>query len=329
LRASLRDQQLLLLLDNFEQVVAAAPLVADLVATCPRLKVLVTSRAALRVRGEHEVPVPPLAVPDLQRLPAPAALGQVAAVALFVQRVQALRPDFALTPANAAAVAQICVRLDGLPLALELAAARIGVLPPQALLARLAHPLQLLVGGARDLPERQQTLRRTIAWSHALLTVGEQALFRRLSIFVGGCTLEAAEAVCRAGGDAGEPLLGADVLEGLSALVATNLLHMEEQQDGEPRFSMLETIREYGLEQLEASGEADALRQRHAAYYLALAEGMEPEAAWAAHLGRDHGNLRAALRWAKASGQTELGLGLAAALWRFWHVRGYPWEGPA
>jgi predicted ATPase len=184
------------------------------------------------------------------------------------------------------------------------------------------------VGGARDLPERQQTLRRTIAWSHALLAAGEQALFRRLSIFVGGCTLDAAEEVCRDGGAAGDPPASADVLEGLSALVATHLLRMEEQEDGEPRFGMLETIREYGLEQLEASGEAGALRQRHAAYYLALAEGAEPEAAWAAHLDRDHDNLRAALRWARASGQTDLSLGLAAALWRFWHVRGYPWEDP-
>ena len=198
LQESLQDKQMLLVLDNFEQVVAAAPLVAELLAACPRLKCLVTSRVVLRLSGEHEFPVPPLELPDPRHLPAVDALSQYAAVALFIQRALAVKPDFRVDNANAPAVAEICVRLDGLPLAIELAAARIKLLPPQAMLARLGRRLELLRGGARDMPDRHQTLRHAIAWSYDLLEAGEQALFRRLAVFARGCTLEAAEAVCQA-----------------------------------------------------------------------------------------------------------------------------------
>jgi len=230
----LRGKQMLLLLDNFEHVAAAAPLLANLLATCPAVKLLVTSRAVVRVRGEQVVPVPPLALPDPAHVATVAALARVAAVALFVQRAQAVRPDFHLTPENAPAVAAICARLDGLPLALELAASRITLLPPQALLARLEGasgqpPLHLLVGGAHDLSERQQTLRNALAWSYDLLSASEQALFRRLSVFAGGCALEAVEAVCRTIGD----IEGA-ALEWLAALVDKNLLRREEGLDGDP-----------------------------------------------------------------------------------------------
>jgi tetratricopeptide (TPR) repeat protein len=247
-------------------------------------------------------------------------------VALFVQCTQGVRADFALTTGNASTVAAICTRLEGLPLALELAAAQCRLLTPQALLRRLGSRLGLLVGGARDLPARQQTLRATLAWSYDLLEASERALFRRLAVFVGGCTLEAAAAVCHA---PGHP----DVVEGVAALVDKNLLRLEDQAEGAPRFGMLETIREYAWERLEASGEAEGLRRRHAVYYLELAEAPHTGVraaerdVWFARLERELNNLRAALGWAQEAGEAELGLRLAGALWWVWNRLGYLSEG--
>jgi predicted ATPase len=326
LTAHLRSRQVLLLLDNFEHLLAAAPVVAELLATCRRLNVLVTSRAALHVRGEHEFPVQPLALPDATRPSDVTMLSRVAAVALFVQCAQGVRAAFALTAGNASTVAAICTRLDGLPLALELAAAHCKLLAPQALLRRLGSRLGLLTGGARDLPARQQTLRATLAWSYDLLEASERALFRRLAVFVGGCTLEAAAAVCHA---PGHP----DVLEGLAALADKNLLRLEQQAEGEPRFGMLETIQEYAWERLEASGEANELRRRHAVYYLELAEAAHKGAraaerdVWFERLERELNNLRAALGWAQETGEAEIGLRLAGALWWVWNRLGYLSEG--
>jgi predicted ATPase/DNA-binding SARP family transcriptional activator len=336
LKAHLKDKQLLLLLDNFEQVLEAAPLVAELLAAAPRLKVLVTSRAALHLRGEKEFLVPPLALPPRVESgscgrstlnPEPSTLRQYAAVELFTQRAQDVRPEFAVTHENASAVAEICARLDGLPLAIELAAARIKLLPPQALLGRLESRLKLLTGGARDLPARQQTLRDAIGWSYDLLGEPEKKLLRRLAVFAGGCTLEAVDAVCNAQGD-----LETDVLEGVTSLVDQSLLQREQQASPEARLTMLETIREYGLECLAESGEADAVRRRHAAFFLALAEqgsGGESETAWMDRLEREHDNLRAALAWSRAPGQGEVGLRLGEALVQFWDTRGYWTEGRA
>ena len=239
LKDFLREKQMLILLDNFEQVVVAAPVVSDLLATCPDLSVLVTSRAPLRIRGEHEFPVPPLALPDLKHLPSLERLTQYGAVQLFIQRAMAVKPDFAVTNSNAPAVAEICYRLDGLPLAVELAAARIRLLTPTAMLTQLEKRLRLLTGGARDLPARQQTLRDTVAWSHDLLNEGERKLFRRLSVFLGGCSIEAAEVVCNAD-------KALDILNGVESLVAQNLVRMIEVNN-ESRVVMLETIREYAL----------------------------------------------------------------------------------
>ncbi len=243
-KAFLRERQVLLVLDNFEQVVSAAVQVAELLAACPKLKVVVTSRAVLHVRGEQEYAVPPLALPDPKRLPDLVALAQYEAVALFIQRAQAVKPEFQVTNANAPAVAEICTRLDGLPLAIELAAARSKVLPPQALLARLRQRLAVLTSEARDVPARQQTLRSTIEWSYQLLDAEEQRLFRQLCIFVGGCTLQAAEAVCVTPGDGDTTR---SVLDGVSSLIDKSLLRQSEQEGEEPRLVMLETIREYGL----------------------------------------------------------------------------------
>jgi predicted ATPase/predicted Ser/Thr protein kinase len=321
LKAAFRDRCALLLLDNFEQVLDAAPLVADLVASTRQLKVLVSSRAPLRIAAEHEFPVSPLALPDLRRLPPAADLTRYPAVALFVRRAQAVRPAFAVTDANAAAVAAICARLDGLPLAIELAAARTKLLAPQALLQRLDHRLALLTGGLRDSAERHQTLRGAIDWSYDLLGAEERTLFTRLAIFVGGCTIEAIEAVCA------EPDLA--VLDGVASLVDKSLLRQVEGPDGDTRFSMLETIREYALERLEASGDAATLQQRHAAYYLALAEQAEPEligasqVRWLTLLRAEHDNLRAALEYLDAP----VALRLAGALWRFWYTCGFLSEG--
>ena len=324
LQADLRGRERLLVLDNFEQVAAAAPLVAAILAAAPLLKVVVTSRAVLHVSGEHEWVVPPLDLPDPETPVPLARLGEYAAIRLFVERAAAARADFRLTAANAEAVAAICARLDGLPLAIELAAARVKTLAPPALLARLNSRLALLTGGARDLPERQRTLRGAIDWSHNLLTDAEQVLFRRLAIFVGGGTLEAAGAICDATDDA--PL---DLLAGIESLTDKSLLQQEERPDGEPGFRMLETIREYGLVQLAEGGEAPEIARAHAAYYLTLAEEAAPHLAgrglreWLDRLGREHGNLRAALDWSLAGGVPAWGLRLAVALGGFWEARGF------
>ncbi len=328
LREDLRQKQMVLLLDNFEQVVNAAEQVVELLVACPRLKVLMTSREVLHVRAEHEFAVPPLPLPDSKRLPDLVALSHYAAVALFVQRARAIKPDFQLTNANAHAIVEICARLDGLPLAIELAAARVKLLPPQALLARISQRLAVLTGTSRDVPARQQTLRHTIAWSYNLLDATEQRLFRRLSVFVGSCTLEAIEAVCAACRDA-----AGIVLDGVASLIDKSLLQQTEQEGEEPRLSLLETIREYGLECLGESREAELSQQAHARYYLALAEKAEPylrgveQPIWLACLEQEQGNLRAALEWLITHAQTELALRLSGALWRFWYIRGHYREG--
>jgi predicted ATPase/class 3 adenylate cyclase len=349
--AYLREKRLLLLLDNFERVVAAAPLVRDLLAASPGLVVLVTSRVVLRLSGEQQYPVPPLPVPDPSDRSDIATLAAVPSVALFVERAHDARPDFALTDGNAVAVAETCMRLDGLPLAIELAAARIRLLSPAALSARLGERLLLLTGGARDLPARQQTLRDTIAWSYDLLSDEDQALFRRLGVFAGGWTLAAAETVCadfpspalRAGPspargvepdspmvDESPPSLagkgdgGLGVLDGLAALIDGSLIRGATDAEGEPRFRMLETIREFALDQLTASGELDAVAARHASYFHALV--LREEAAmfgpererWMAALTADQDNLRAMLQWAVAGGDVSLGLDAAAAL--YWWI---------
>ncbi|HEY7512846.1 MAG TPA: AAA family ATPase, partial [Vicinamibacteria bacterium] len=255
----------LLFIDNFEHLLPAAPLVSGLLEASPSLKVLVTSREVLRIYGEREYPVPPLAVPDPKSPPPLQELSRIPAVALFVERVVAVRPDFVLEPRVVPAVAEICARLDGLPLAIELAAARVRTLSPEAVLARLGSRLEFLTAGARDMPARQQTLRRTIDWSHDLLGDSEQKLFRRLSAFAGGFTLEGAEAVANTRRD-----LGMDVLEGVASLVDKSLLIRIDERSEDDRYAMLETTREYGLEKLVASGEGDAARQAHAAYCLVL-----------------------------------------------------------
>jgi predicted ATPase/class 3 adenylate cyclase len=332
LRTHLADQHLLLVLDNFEQVVGAAPEVAGLLETSLGAKLLVTSRLPLRLRGEQVYPVPPLSLATPGHLPPLDRLTQYAAVALFLARAQAARPDFLVTAANAQAIAEVCTRLDGLPLAIELAAARVRLLPPEALLARLTSQLKLLTGGARDLEARQQTMRAAIAWSEDLLSVAERTLFRRLAVFVGGCTLEAAEAICAS--PEGAAPLRLDVLEGLAALVDQSLVQQREE-GGEPLFGMLQVIREYALEQLEASGEAEALRRAHAAELVVLVERAEPQltgpeaGTWLERLEREHDNLRAALGWAQERGEAETGLRLVAALWRFWEARGHLREGRA
>jgi predicted ATPase/DNA-binding CsgD family transcriptional regulator len=328
LQAAFEDRHLLLLLDNFEQVLVAAPVLADLLASCPHLRLLVTSRASLHLSGEYEFPVPPLAVPDLTQLPEQQALTQVAAVYLFVERAHAIQPTFQLTQTNARTIAEICVCLDGLPLAIELAAARIKLLPPQALLKRLSRRLDVLTSGAYNLPNRQQTLRKTIQWSYDLLSREEQRLFRRLSVFAGGFTLEAASAICRDEGD--QPL---DVLNEVASLQDKSLLLQMEREAEEPRLVMLETPREYGLEALDTHGEMQATQQAHTAYYLQLAAEAEPQllsseqAQWLERLERDHENLRMALSWLIQQGELETALRFSASLWRFWWMHGHQREG--
>jgi predicted ATPase/DNA-binding CsgD family transcriptional regulator len=336
LQVFLRERQVLLLLDNFEQVVSAATHVANLLTSCPHLKVLVTSREGLHVQAEREFPVPALSLPDPKRLPDLVALSQYEAVALFIQRAQAVSPEFHLTNANAPMVAEICVRLDGLPLAIELAATRIKLLPPQALLTRLGQRLQLLISNARDMPARQQTLRNTIQWSYDLLDAQEQRLFCLLSVFVGGCTLAAVEAVSAALGDTALP-----VLDGVTSLLDKNLLHQTAQEGEEVRLLMLETIRAYGWEALAERQEREAIQATHAAYYLALAEEAEvalggpQHLLWLERLGREYDNLLAALHWLRGQASRVEGAGEAAeqalrletALSWFWTVRGYQNDG--
>ncbi len=328
MKGFLGHKELLLLLDNFEQVLGGAPLVGELLAACPRLKVLATSRIPLRVYGEREYPVPPLALPDPRDPSGMNDLTRYEAVRLFIDRAKDARPDFRVSEENAPAVAEICARLDGLPLAIELAAARTRVLTPQAMLARLGNRLKLLKAGARDLPARQQTLRGAIDWSYSLLTEEDKVLFRRLSVFSGGRTLEAMEAVC----DPEEDLIS-DVLDGVESLVDKSLLRREEGPDGEPRFVMLETIHEYAREKLEESAEAASIRRAHAEYFLTLAEEAEPEltgpdqVGWLERLEAEHDNLRAALAWSLGGGDAELGLRLGGALGPFWARQGYWSEG--
>jgi predicted ATPase/class 3 adenylate cyclase len=341
LKHYLQDKQMLLLLDNFERVTGAAPLVTPLLSSSPGLKVLVTSRVPLKVREEHEYHVSPLALPDTRpgHLPALDKLTQYEAVKLFIDRAQAVKLDFQVTNDNAPAVAEICARLDGLPLAIELAAARIRLLPPQAMLARLQNRLKVLTGGAADLSARQQTLRGAIDWSYDLLSDAEKQLFRRLAVFAGGRTLGAVEAVCNAAGD-----LQIDILDGVESLVSKSLLRQEEGTGGEPRFVMLETIHEYAREKLEETGEAEEFERQHASYFLALGEEAEPHLTgprlveWLNRLEEEHDNLRAALGWALGSeggpddepedaARLETGLRLAGALALFWISHGHYSEG--
>jgi predicted ATPase/class 3 adenylate cyclase len=320
----LRSREMLLVLDNFEQVVGAASLVGQLLAECPGLKVLVTSRSLLRVYGEREYAVPAMKLPDPGRLPPIDELGDYEAVGLFLERARSVKGDFGITEQNAPAVAGICVRLDGLPLAIELAAARVRLLPPERILERLeSNRLKLLAGGARDLPERQQTLRGAIDWSHALLEEDERVLFARLAVFSGGCTLGAMEEICA----------GEDALDGAESLLDKSLIRQEETGRGEPRFVMLETIHEYARERLRERADAETTHRRHARYFLSLAEESEPrlggpeQVAWFERLETENDNLRAALTWAIEHREAELGLRLAQALRPFWYARGHYVEG--
>ena len=296
----------------------------ELLAAVPGLTLLVTSQASLHLRDEHEFPVPPLDLPG-----GDAPLADAPAVRLFLQRAQAVKPSFALDDENAEAVAAICHRLDGLPLALELAAARVKMLSPQAILSRLEKRLDLLTGGAEDLPERQRTLRDAIEWSYNLLEPSEQTLLARLGVFAGGCSLEIADAV------AGEGMALGESFEALASLVDKSLVRQRDGAEGEPRFGLLETIREYALERLEQGGELDELRRRHALRFLELVEAAEPElsranqALWLDRLDEENDNIRAAVSWAVGAGETELALRLAGALVRFWSTRGLMREGRA
>jgi predicted ATPase/class 3 adenylate cyclase len=324
----LRHRELLQVVDNFEQVAEAAQVLEELLLAAPRLRTMVTSRVALSLRGEQEYAVPPLQVPDPGRLPRDlAALGGVAAVRLFCERALAASPRFALTEQNAPVVAEITARLDGLPLAIELAATRTKVLTPEQILSRLKRRLSILTSGSRSLPERQRTLRAAIAWSHDLLDPVERRLFARLSVFTGGWTFEAAEEVC----DPDE--LGLDILDGLTSLVDKSLIRRSEPPGRPARFSMLETIREFAQEQLEASGDLEPVQRRHADHFLRLAEEAEPhltgqdQGEWLDRCDTEHANIRAALRWAIDRGEAARAQRAAGALWRFWHQRGHLAEG--
>jgi predicted ATPase/class 3 adenylate cyclase len=320
----LGEKHLLLLLDNFEHLLDAGTLVASLLDRCPELHVLVTSRVPLHLSREHEYPVPPLSVPDPAHLPEVTLLSQYEAVALFIERAAAVEPGFEVTNENAPAVAEICARLDGLPLAIELAAARTKLLPPKALLEWLSHSLTLLTGGARDRPTRQQTLRNTIDWSFSLLAADEQTLFARLSVFAGGCTLDMAEPVCNPEGEV-------DVLDGIAGLVDQSLLRREGEDV--PRYSMLQTVREYAMEKLHQRGEEDQIRRAHARYFLALAEAGEPELTarsqgeWLSRLDAELDNVRQAIGWFLLQGDVEPELCLASALFEYWRRRGSWSEG--
>ena len=320
------DQPMLLLLDNFEHLVSAASVVSELLSAGSKVKVLVTSQAPLHVYGEHEFPVPPLALPDLKSIVPLEVLARLPAVALFVERAKAVKHEFALTVETAPIVAAICARLDGLPLAIELAAARIKLLSPHAMLARLESRLTLLTGGARDLPTRQQTLRSTVDWSYGLLNAAEQTLFRRLAVFPGGCTLEGVEAVCDTRTD-----LGLDVLDGMASMVDKSLVQQVEQAGAETRFRLLSTIREYALERLAESNDESATRRAHAAYYLVIAEeGAEDVVAhpeWLDRFDLEHDNFRVALDYLIKTGDADWGLRLGVALFRFWETREYLTEG--
>jgi predicted ATPase/DNA-binding CsgD family transcriptional regulator len=341
LKVFLLDKHLLLLLDNFEQVLPIAPRLSDLLAVCPRLKILVTSRAPLHISGEHEFLVPPLAVPSLKQLPTVETLSQYAAVALFLQRARMLMPDFQMAPTDARFIAEICVRLDGLPLAIELAAARSKLLSPQALLSRLEHRLSVLTVGEQDAPLRQQTLRNTLSWSYDLLDKDEQWLFRHLAVFVGGCQFSAVEALCSQLDGRATP-----ILDRVTSLVDKNLLQVGTQDSDEPRLMMLETVREYGLECLVTAGELERAQEAHAATYFSFM--MQADAAllgveretwpmwrnreqerWLDWQEREYGNLRAALDLLVEHNEPEIALQFAVGLANLWFFRGYASsEGP-
>jgi non-specific serine/threonine protein kinase len=328
LRQYLQDKQLLLVLDNFEHVIDAAPAVGELLGACPGVTMLVTSRSTLRISGEREFVVPPLALPPAGERPTADSLLRSGAPLLFVQRVLMVKPRFVVTDANAPTIAEICARLDGLPLALELAAARTRLLSLEELLSRMTDRLALLRGGARDLPARQQTMRAAIAWSYDLLGADEQTLFNRQAVFLGGFTVAAAEAVC-------DTVDGrsVDVLDCLAALVDESLVQKKELPDGSYRFLTLETIREYALEHLRSTGESAAMRRQHAGFFLELAESAEPHLMsagrepWLRRLDAEHNNLRAALAWTLETGDADTGLRLAGALRWFWYFRGHFGEG--
>ena len=321
----LREREALLLLDNFEHVLEAASYVRELLAGAPGVKLLVTSRAPLGVPEERVYPVPTLVLPDRSQRPSLAELGETEAVRLFVDRARAARPDFMLTETNAESVSELCVRLDGLPLALELAAARCNLLSPGALLERLGSRLDLLhATPGSGFAERQWTLRGAIEWSYDLLQPEEQQFFTSVAVFVGGFTLAAAEHVAE------QPHL--DSLEGVETLFRNNLLTTEHAPGDEPRLGMLETIREFALERLVARGDSEAVRYRHAAFYVALAEEAEPgllgpqQREWLERLDAERDNIRAALTWAAEAGEVEVGLRIASALWRFWQLRNHELE---
>ncbi|MGZ4120472.1 MAG: ATP-binding protein [Actinomycetota bacterium] len=324
IKSELEGPPVLLVLDNFEQVIDGATLVSELLASVPKTRFLLTSRIPLRIRGEREFPVPPMKLPAKEHLPALEELAHNDAVSLFVQRAAAMDPDFALTAENVGAVAELCARLDGLPLAIELAASRARVLTPQAMLEHLDRALPFLTEGARDLPARQRTLRGAIAWSDELLTKELHMLFRRLSVFAGGFHVGSAQAVC-----SGEGLDAAGILDGLGGLLDGSLLRRTSSGGGEVRFDMLQTIREYGQERLEQEDDPDDIRRRHARYFLGLAEKAEPELRGPRQqdflyaLEVEHDNLRAALAWAVKSDDGDVGLRLTAALWRFWQLHGH------
>jgi predicted ATPase/class 3 adenylate cyclase len=318
----LAAKDVLLVLDNLEHLLPAAWVVERLLGAAPGLRVLVTSRAPLRLYGEQEHPVPPLALPDADELHELNMLARCEAIALFTERARAARPEFALTAENANVVAEVCTRLDGLPLAIELAASRVNVLTPQAIRSRLAGDSNLLTASARNLPARQRTLRATIGWSCGLLEEPQRRLFSRLSVFRGGAGLDAVEAVGNPLGD-----LGVDTLDALSALVDNSLVRQSEMPDGEPRFGMLETIREYAGELLAATDDEAPTRRRHAEHYLALAHEGEPhltaddQVRWLDRFEHEHDNLQAALRWTMEVGEPERGMAAGAAMWRYWHQR--------
>jgi predicted ATPase len=331
LQAYLRSRRLLLALDNFEQVIRAAPLLAGLLAAAPGLVVLATSRAVLRLSGEHEFAVAPLPVPPAGAAADPEGLRRYAAVALFAERAQAAAPGFELTGGYAAAVAEICRRLDGLPLAIELAAARVRLLPPPALAARLDERFSLLTGGARDLPARQQTLRNTLDWSYGLLSAEEQALFARLGVFAGPFSLAAAEAVGAGSPGEGQTAGAEPVMDTLGALVDSSLVRPQTRRD-QPRFALLETIRAYALDRLREGGDWGPAHDRHAAYFLALAEPADEDLAgpgqlaWLDRLETEHDNLWAAMSWLAGHGPLEQAVHLSLVTGRFWWLRGHTAE---
>ncbi|MGH2736063.1 MAG: tetratricopeptide repeat protein, partial [Actinomycetota bacterium] len=324
----LRDKNILLMLDNFEAVVSAGSFITDLLAECPDIKVLVTTRASLRLQGEREYQVPPLEVPELDYLPDLEHLEQHESIRLFVERAQAVKAGFKLTQSNARIVAEICHRLDGLPLAIELAAVRIKLLPPAVLLDRLSSSLALLTAGPRDLPARQQTLRSALDWDYTLLDPEEQKLFRRLAVCGSGFDLEAAQTIAIAAGP-----LELDLFDGIESLVNKSLLRQLRSTDEEPRFAMLQTIREYANDVLGESGEKDATRAAHAHFYLAVAEAADAQlkgpkqVEWVDRLEFEHDNLRSALAWAVENDEPEIELRLAGSLALFWSYRGYLSEG--